>query len=239
MNKLIILSAFTTFFSFGLNEKKEEHDVIKDKVEEHTKVFTKTKKELDTFLITKTTVEKSVDEKTKELEQKELAIKELAELIEKEEARIKEEERLKEEARKAEEAKKAEEARKAEEAKKAEATKPATASVTPTTTTNTNYSGAVLTRSAGRIQGVSGEETYYNLPMDGVISIARSLGIQGEYWVRADGVKMYGDYIMVAAHLGLRPRGSLVETSLGTGIVLDTGGFASSNATQIDIATTW
>ena len=44
---------------------------------------------------------------------------------------------------------------------------------------------------------------------------------------------------MVAARLGKRPRGSKVQTSLGTGIVCDTGGFAANNPTQIDIATLW
>lgn len=67
----------------------------------------------------------------------------------------------------------------------------------------------------------------------------RAMGNNDEYWVREDGVKMLGDYVMVAAHLGIRPRGSIVETSLGKGIVCDTGGFAHGNPTQLDIATAW
>ena len=50
---------------------------------------------------------------------------------------------------------------------------------------------------------------------------------------------MLGDYVMVAANFGLRPRGSLVPTSMGMGIVCDTGGFAAANPTQLDIATAW
>lgn len=50
---------------------------------------------------------------------------------------------------------------------------------------------------------------------------------------------MYGDYVMVAADLNTHPRGSLVESSLGTAIVVDTGGFAASNPNQLDIATAW
>ena len=50
---------------------------------------------------------------------------------------------------------------------------------------------------------------------------------------------MFGNYVMVAANLNLRPRGSLVQTSLGMGIVCDTGTFARRNPTQIDIATSW
>ena len=106
----------------------------------------------------------------------------------------------------------------------------------------TSYSGSKLTRSRGSIQGPSGKETYYNLNMSGVVSIMRRMGFSESeypYNVRADGVKCLGPYVMVAAHLGKRPRGSKVQTSLGTGIVCDTGGFASSNPTQIDVATSW
>lgn len=106
----------------------------------------------------------------------------------------------------------------------------------------TSYSGGKLSKSRGTIQGPSGKETYYNLNMSGVVSIMRRMGFSESeypYNVRADGVKCLGPYVMVAAHLGKRPRGSKVQTSLGTGIVCDTGGFASSNPTQIDVATTW
>ena len=101
------------------------------------------------------------------------------------------------------------------------------------------WKGPVLSRSRGAIQGPSGKETYYNLNMSGVVSIMRNMGYTGEYWVRDDGCKMLGEYIMVAANLNLRPRGTLVETSLGMGIVCDTGGFARRNPTQLDIATNW
>lgn len=108
-----------------------------------------------------------------------------------------------------------------------------------TQTSNPNWNGSILTKSAGVNYGPSGKETYYNLNMSGVVNIMRNMGNNDEYWVRNDGCKMLGNYIMVAANLNVHPRGSLVETSLGTGIVCDTGGFASGNATQLDIATTW
>lgn len=101
------------------------------------------------------------------------------------------------------------------------------------------WKGPRLSASAGVVQGPSGRETYYNLDMSGVVSIMRSVGCNDPYWVRDDGVKMLGDYVMVAAHLGLRPRGSLVPTSVGMGIVCDTGGFAAAYPTQLDIATAW
>jgi len=103
----------------------------------------------------------------------------------------------------------------------------------------TNWNGPVLSPSAGTIVGPSGKETYYNLPMEGVVSIMRGMGNNDPYWVREDGVKMLGDYVMVAAHLGLHPRGSIVDSSLGKAIVCDTGGFAHSNPNQLDIATAW
>lgn len=101
------------------------------------------------------------------------------------------------------------------------------------------WTGPILTRSAGTIQGPSGKETYYNLNMSGVVSAMRAKGYDYEYWVRDDGVKMFGSYVMCAANLQLRPKGTLVQTSLGMAIVCDTGGFAHSNATQIDIAVNW
>lgn len=107
------------------------------------------------------------------------------------------------------------------------------------TWSGSGWNGLPLTPARGSITGPSGKETYYNLNMSGVVSIMHSAGYGGEYWVRNDGCKMLGDYIMVAANLSVHPRGSLVETSLGTGIVADTGGFASHNPTQIDIATNW
>ena len=96
-----------------------------------------------------------------------------------------------------------------------------------------------LTPSAGVFYGPSGKETYYNLPMGGVISIAQAAGIQGNYWERADGAKMYGNYIICACGFDVRPRGTIVETSLGTGICLDTGTFAYTDPYQIDLAVNW
>lgn len=99
-----------------------------------------------------------------------------------------------------------------------------------------------LNPSNGTVQGPSGKETYYNLDMSGVISIMRNMGFDEEnypYWVRDDGCKMLGSYIMCAANLEIHPRGTLVESTLGTCLVCDTGGFAYNNQYQIDIAVTW
>lgn len=99
-----------------------------------------------------------------------------------------------------------------------------------------------ITKRGGIYNGPSGKETYYNLPMQGVINIMRKMGYSEEeypYWIREDGVKMFGDYIMVAANLDIRPKGTILECSLGTAIVCDTGEFAKTNKTQLDIAVNW
>jgi hypothetical protein len=107
---------------------------------------------------------------------------------------------------------------------------------------NSVWRGPVLTARAGTIQGPSGKETYYNLPMHGVVRTMRGLGYsetEFPYWIRPDGCKMLGDKIMVAANLNVHPMGSVVETSLGSGLVCDTGGFSRSNPYQLDLAVNW
>lgn len=99
--------------------------------------------------------------------------------------------------------------------------------------------GGRLTRSAGVFNGPSGKESFYNMNMNNVVSAMRARGNNARYWVREDGVKMLGDYVMVAANLSIRPKGTILPTSLGMGIVVDTGSFALRNPTQLDIATAW
>lgn len=96
-----------------------------------------------------------------------------------------------------------------------------------------------LTSQGGRFAGPSGSETYYNLNMSNIVQRLKSYGFEGEYWVREDGCKMFGNYIMVAADFNTRPIGTILQTSLGDGIVCDTGSFVRTNPTGIDIATTW
>lgn len=109
-----------------------------------------------------------------------------------------------------------------------------TSNDTPLQPENTNT--GVLTPSKGVNYFNGRKETYYNLDMSGCVLIMRGLGNNDEYWIRSDGCKMLGNYIMCAANLSVYPRGSLVETSLGTAIVVDTG-YLESN--QIDIAVSW
>ena len=131
---------------------------------------------------------------------------------------------------------------------------PATSSSKISGGTNPKYTGQKLSKTAGRIEGPSGQETYYNMNMSAIANSMETKkgwiweeikkngnanNVQGKYHVREDGVKMFGPYVMVAANLQVRPRGSLVKTSLGTGIVVDTGGFAKNNKTQLDIAVNW
>lgn len=108
---------------------------------------------------------------------------------------------------------------------------------------NTDYSymntEGHITPEGGVYSGPSGKETYYNLPMGGVIYLMRHLGYSEEeypYWIRDDGVKMFGSYVMVAADLSLRPKGTVLESSMGLAIVCDTGDL---DRTQLDIAVNW
>lgn len=101
------------------------------------------------------------------------------------------------------------------------------------------WNGSVLTAWMGVNYGPSGKETYYNLNMNGVIALMQSAGYYYDYWVRDDGVKMYGDYVMAACGFTVRPRGTIVETSLGTAICADTGTFSYDDPYQIDIAVDW
>lgn len=134
----------------------------------------------------------------------------------------------------------AEEARKEAAKKEAEEKAKASQSTRGSEPVTYTYGGAILSRSRGSVAGPSGKETYYNLNMSVVVSAMRRFGYSSsDYWVRSDGAKMLGSYVMVAANYGVHPKGSLVPTSLGTGIVCDTGGFATSNPTQLDLATNW
>lgn len=104
--------------------------------------------------------------------------------------------------------------------------------------------GGRLTKSSGVFNGPSGVETWYNLDMSGVIGIMRKAGYSESeypYWIRDDGVKMLGDYVMVAGDIiNTRKRGDIVETSLGTGLVCDHCERARiKDPTLIDIAVNW
>ena len=108
------------------------------------------------------------------------------------------------------------------------------------TAQSSSYTGQVLSASAGRVASpAGGTESYYNLPENVVVANAKSAGIEGDYWVRGDGVKMLGNYVMVAANLNVHPRGSIVQTTLGSGVVVDTGTFSISSPQDLDIAVNW
>ena len=80
------------------------------------------------------------------------------------------------------------------------------------------------------------------MKMSNVVSLMRSKGYSAKkypYWVREDGCKMLGKYIIVAANLKTRPKGTILDTSLGKGIVCDTGSFARRHPKGLDIATAW
>lgn len=101
-----------------------------------------------------------------------------------------------------------------------------------------------LTRSGGTFEdGPSGVETWYNLRMGTCISIMRDMGYDTEtypYWIREDGAKMLGGYVMCAANVNIRPKGTVLETSLGMAIVVDKCAKAhTDNPYLLDMAVDW
>lgn len=79
------------------------------------------------------------------------------------------------------------------------------------------------------------KETWCDLDPSNLATLMRKQGIDLDFWIREDGVYMYGDYVMVAADIphmdGTQQaaeyrKGDLVQTSLGTGMVVDLCGMA-------------
>ena len=86
------------------------------------------------------------------------------------------------------------------------------------------------------------KETYYNLDMSRIYERAdRNFGSHHRKWTREDGVKMYGPYVVLAVNYRKYPYGTTdIPTSLGLGVALDTGAFATEeNLDQVDIAVNW
>lgn len=99
-----------------------------------------------------------------------------------------------------------------------------------------------ITKERGGYMGPSGRETYYNLYMGNCVNYMRELGydeINYPYWVRDDGAKMLGLYVMCAANWKTRPRGTIIPTSLGDAIVVDTGEFVTDYPNGVDLAVDW
>lgn len=94
----------------------------------------------------------------------------------------------------------------------------------------------VLTARAGRITFNGHTETWYDKPMNRVIGRAQMIGIPADYWIRDDGVKMFGPWVIVAAHKS-KVRYTRLQTSLGEGIILDY--HTMDDPELYDIATDW
>lgn len=120
-------------------------------------------------------------------------------------------------------------------------------------TIQAKWESGYLTAPAGFIKytGADGrltKETWCNLNPNNLAKLMREdHGIELDYWIREDGVYMYGDYVMVAADIphmdGTQQeaeyrKGDLVQTSLGTGMVVDLCGMAESTRkgnTEVDV----
>lgn len=104
------------------------------------------------------------------------------------------------------------------------------------------WSEGQITKERGGCMGPSGRETYYNLRMDNCVNYMRELGydeLTYPYWIRDDGAKMLGLYVMCAANWRTRPRGTIIPTSLGEAIVVDTGEFVADYPNGVDLAVDW
>ena len=108
--------------------------------------------------------------------------------------------------------------------------------------TPANAEGDRISKERGGYMGPSGRETYYNLKMDLCVFYMRELGYDETnypYWIREDGAKMLGLYVMCAANWKTRPRGTILPTSLGDAIVVDTGEFVADYPNGVDLAVDW
>jgi hypothetical protein len=107
---------------------------------------------------------------------------------------------------------------------------------------NVEITEGVLTPAKGVNYYNGCRETFYNLPMDLVVTYARQR-IEGmeeaEYTIDENGCKCLGGYIMVATNYDVHPYGERFSCSLGECIAVDTGSFALYSPNQIDIATNW
>lgn len=84
------------------------------------------------------------------------------------------------------------------------------------------------------------ESYYYYQPH--MVNYMRDLGYSENdypYWVRDDGVQMFGEYVVVAADPSIYWYGDLIPTSLGMGMVCDLGGVSEEWYEYVDIGTTW
>lgn len=103
--------------------------------------------------------------------------------------------------------------------------------------TQTLLALTVLTAAKGTNNFMGHKETWYNLKMDKVIERTdEAFGMTDLYHVRKDGVKMYGPWVICAAHPS-KIRYTRIDTSLGEGIILDT--HEMEDPDLIDIATDW
>ena len=96
--------------------------------------------------------------------------------------------------------------------------------------------GSLLTAQLGTVQYNGHKETWYNLDMSRCVKRAQDMGIPCEYWEREDGCKMFGPWVIVAADPSVT-RYTFIETSRGTGIVLDR--HTAGDPKLYDLAVTW
>lgn len=105
--------------------------------------------------------------------------------------------------------------------------------------TQTLLALSVLTAPKGINSFCGHTESWYNLKMTKVVQRADEYyGLSDAYTIREDGVKTYNGFVICAGNFEVHPYGSVIDTSLGTGLILDHTG-KGTDKTLIDIATNW
>lgn len=105
--------------------------------------------------------------------------------------------------------------------------------------TQTLLALTVLTAVKGVNNFMGHTESWYNLKMTKVVQRADEYyGLSNAYAIREDGVKTYNGFAICAGNFEVHPYGSVIDTSLGTGLILDHTG-KGTDKTLIDIATNW
>ena len=95
----------------------------------------------------------------------------------------------------------------------------------------------VLTAKLGTVDYAGHKETYYNLRMNNIVSRADAYyGLSNVYKIRDDGIKTYNGFVILATDWDIYPFGSVIETSVGTGIVLD---HHETDQNIVDVAVSW
>ena len=102
------------------------------------------------------------------------------------------------------------------------------------TTTEWWWEGEKISPNNLKVDGPSGIETCFNENIEEILDNMWNNGFIGEYWIREDGVKMFGKYIICKANPNNKSLGTIIPTTIGIAIVCDV-----NTEENVCIAVTW